>query len=434
MGNRIKEIIGWLNNKRDNTSVNIEQVSFSELRNWSFNSTNGALEHESKKFFSIIGIDVETNYPSSYNRWQQPIINQPEIGILGFISRKINDETFYLMQAKIEPGNLNYVQLSPTLQATKSNYSRVHKGESPNFLKYFLDTKKKIVLDQLQSEQGARFLRKRNRNIIIEIEDDIDISSDFMWLTLNDINALMNVDNCVNMDTRTVLSSLILEDSNIDTNLNDSLYSFDEIIHWMTSLKTYYELYVKQIHLKSVDHWKISDDSISHNDNKYFEVIPVKIEIEGREVNSWAQPMIKSLQDGLCALIIKKIKGQPHLLIQGKVECGNFDIIEMAPTVQCLTDNYSKNTNLPYLKYVMESENENIFYDTFQSEEGGRFYKEENRNIIILADESFSIQLPKNYIWLTLKQTKYFLKFNNFFNIQARSLISALVSRENEIY
>ena len=30
--------------------------------------------------------------------------------------------------------------------------------------------KEQIILDQLQSEQGGRFLRKRNRNIIIKIE------------------------------------------------------------------------------------------------------------------------------------------------------------------------------------------------------------------------------------------------------------------------
>ena len=74
------------------------------------------------------------------------------------------------MQAKIEPGNVNNVQLSPTLQATKSNYTRAHQGKSPAYLEYFVNaTPYQILLDQLQSEQGARFLRKRNRNIILVI-------------------------------------------------------------------------------------------------------------------------------------------------------------------------------------------------------------------------------------------------------------------------
>lgn len=70
--------------------------------------------------------------------WDQPIINQPEIGFLGFIVKKIQGVYHFLMQAKIEPGNLNVVQLSPTLQATRSNYTRVHKGAIPKYLEYFI--------------------------------------------------------------------------------------------------------------------------------------------------------------------------------------------------------------------------------------------------------------------------------------------------------
>ena len=226
----------------------------------------------------------------------------------------------------------------------------------------------------------------------------------------------MNYNNFVNMDTRTVISSLIksdIKDLSNDKPLND----FDEIIRWMTYLKTKYELEVNKVNLKNIKDWIISDNSIYHSKNKYFEIIPVKVEIEGREVSSWTQPMIESKQ-GLCCLIIKIINEQVHILIQGKVECGNFDIIEMAPTVQCLTDNYTfSGNNLPYLDYTLNASSDNIIYDTLQSEEGGRFYREENRNMIILADENFEDKTPKNFIWLTLFQVQNLLKFNNFFLI-----------------
>ena len=144
--------------------------------------------------------------------------------------------------------------------------------------------------------------------------------------------------------------------------------------------------------------------------------------------------MIKSKQEGICAFILKRINGLTHVLVQGKVECGNFDIIEMAPTVQCLTDNYlgESSQNLPYLKYVLGAKESEIIYDVFQSEEGGRFYKEQNRNLLILVDDDFDNNVPENYIWMTLSQIQKFLMFNNFFNIQARSLISALVTKEHE--
>lgn len=115
------------------------------------------------------------------------------------------------MQAKIEPGNLNIVQLSPTLQATRSNYTRVHGGKSPNYLEYFNGEKEVYVLvDQLQSEQGARFLHKRNRNIIVEINEDEEISvkDGFIWVSLGQIKELLRYPNVVNMDSRTVISCI----------------------------------------------------------------------------------------------------------------------------------------------------------------------------------------------------------------------------------
>jgi oxidase EvaA len=67
-----------------------------------------------------------------------------------------------------------------------------------------------------------------------------------------------------------------------------------------------------------------------------------------------------------------------------------------------------------------------IKYDTLQSEEGGRFYREQNRNMIIEADENFPIQVLPNYKWISLHQLTIFLKFNNYLNIQSRSLIAAI--------
>jgi hypothetical protein len=49
----------------------------------------------------------------------------------------------------------------------------VHGGKSPTYLEYFNGEKDVTVLvDQLQSEQGARFLHKRNRNIIVEVDEN----------------------------------------------------------------------------------------------------------------------------------------------------------------------------------------------------------------------------------------------------------------------
>ncbi len=44
----------------------------------------------------------------------------------------------------------------------------------------------------------------------------------------------------------------------------------------------------------------------------------------------------------------------------------------------------------------------------------------------MLLDEDFGIDVPENFLWLTLGQIKEFLRFNNYLNIQVRSLIASL--------
>src|SRR6266849_5686928 len=187
------QLLHWLDEKQRSTVVKITPIDFCRMRSWAFAGDTGNLIHESGKFFSIEGITVRTNW-GQVPEWDQPIINQPEIGLLGILAKRINGILHFLMQAKIEPGNINLVQISPTLQATKSNYSGVHKGKRPHYLDYFNGERcnVRVLLDQLQSEQGARFLRKRNRNMIVEVlDDDLEVLDDFRWFTLGQLKRLL---------------------------------------------------------------------------------------------------------------------------------------------------------------------------------------------------------------------------------------------------
>lgn len=390
------EVLNWLRMQNESVSVAINKVAFESLILWHLSDYH--LVHNSGRFFSIDGIRIYTNW-GSVQSWDQPIINQPEVGYLGIITKVFNGTLHFLMQAKIEPGNVNYVQLSPTLQATRSNYSQVHKGKKPLYLEYFQQAKPhQILLDQLQSEQGVRFLRKRNRNIIIKIDDEIPIYDNFIWLTLGQLKKLMQHDNLVNMDTRTVISGIPF--GNFDPEVVDffnflayddnqkhiekaflksaltksgGLHSIENIITFLTQLKSVYDLDVKQIPLNELSSWIIGESEIYHKDRKYFKVIAVDVEIGNREVVKWSQPMVEPAQDGLCAFVCKEINGLLHFAVQAKLECGNHDIIEFAPTVQCLTGNYrqTKEGALPFLDYVLNAKPEQIVFDTLQSEEGG---------------------------------------------------------------
>lgn len=447
------KIYDWIKDRKNAVTVEVKEISLDSLRRWECELETGNYRHESGGFFRIEGLRVKTNWGNN-SSWDQPIINQPEIGFLGFITKKIDGILHFLVQAKIEPGNINTVQISPTLQATKSNYSQIHKGRRPRYLEYFNGEKiVDVLIDQLQSEQGARFLRKRNRNVIVQISDfeEIGFDPDFVWLTIGQIKKLLCLDNIVNMDTRTVLSGIgygsystdavkgmfalspqvrrneqMLESAlNRDCAIND----FRKIISWITSLKSNYDLLTESIPLNSVSEWYREDGKICRKDKKYFTVIGVNILIENREVANWDQPMIKPAQEGLVAFIVRLINGVYHFLVQAKLEAGNFDILELAPTVQCLTGNYRtghSDYSVPYIKDILDAPKDCVLMDTMQSEEGGRFFYEQNRNMIVEVNEQFPVVVPENYCWMTLNQMLRFIEFNNYLNISARSLISAI--------
>jgi oxidase EvaA len=446
-------ILEWIKSKSSAMKTRIEPIPLERMRSWRFDEASGDIVHESGRFFSIEGIRVETDW-GLVSRWEQPIINQPEIGYLGIIAKKIDGILHFLMQAKIEPGNINRVQLAPTIQATKSNCTRVHQGKVPLFLEYFNGERPVTIrVNQLQSEQGARFLRKRNCNMIVEVpeKEPLPVPDDFIWATLGQLKELIRHDNVVNMDTRTVLSGIPFgsyvghagesgpaaehagdHDRHFLRSLLDPenhLHDLDRIISWITGLKMRYHLRVTRLPLREIKGWEYNGGSIRHQDGKYFSVIGVDVEIGNREVQQWTQPMIQPMQEGIMAFIVKPIGGVYHFLVQAKLEAGNFDVLELAPTVQCLTGNYRTGKNeyaVPFIDAVLGAKKERIGYSALQSEEGGRFYQEQNRNMIIEAEPGFPIAVPDNYCWMTLNQLSTFIKFNNYLNIAARSLIAAV--------
>jgi len=440
----------WLNGQCRPDEFKVEMVPLDEMDKWSLDGNGDRISHVSGRFFHIEGIHIKTNFGENIE-WDQPIINQPEIGFLGFITRVFDGIRYFLMQAKMEPGNINTLQISPSLQATKSNFSQVHKGKRPTFLEFFNGEKKvKVLVDHLQTEQGARFLKKRNRNIVIEIDEDIELPEQFCWLTLGELKSLLREDNILNMDTRSVLSTIPLIEDRVISNLEpfylfeisstlsfngkkylksfiskDSVNGNDQLLSWYTSQMMKWELKITKKPLTKLEGWKVNKWAIE-GDDRFFSVIGVNVVAGTREVTSWMQPLLMDTHIGLLAFICQEICGVLHFLVQAKVEAGNMDVIELSPTVSCSNCEYIKTKqNRPFLFDEVFNAKNTVLFDSLQSEEGGRFYKIQNRNMIVQIPESKKIELPFNYAWMTLSQMKEFMRYGKF-NIEARSIISGI--------
>ena len=205
--NSTTEILSWIEEKNKAVKVAIKKIPYDYSGdNWHYDSERGEIRNKSGSFFQIKGLQKTIDEQLIL---EQPLIIQHEIGYLGIICKEFDGVLYFLMQAKIEPGNINKIQISPTIQATKSNFMQAHGGRVPAYLEYFSNKRNyEIIVDQIQSEQSSRFLGKRNRNIIIVVNDDIKVLDTHRWMTLGQIKQLMRYDNLVNMDTRTVISCI----------------------------------------------------------------------------------------------------------------------------------------------------------------------------------------------------------------------------------
>ncbi|MEG0367077.1 MAG: NDP-hexose 2,3-dehydratase family protein [Coprobacillus sp.] len=431
----IKQILEWIENLNKETVVSINRTLLKKNSFWFYDKATGTLHNQSHSFFSIAGIKGRINNQDI----EQPILLQDEIGYLGILCKEFNNELYYLMQAKIEPGNANCVQISPTIQATKSNFTQKHGGAKPAYLDYFINAKSHtIIADQIQSEQSSRFYGKRNRNMIILVEEEVEVvEKRFCWMTLTQIKQLMRYKNLVNMDTRTVLSCLPYTDNSILLHITDkefykSMHSKNyqkeivEVYHDINNYKMFSEDFLEIVKLDELKDWELSKNGVKCKHEYPYEVIYCDIEIEGREVRQWTQPLFKANGIAVFGLIYTVIEGEVKFLVKIQPEIGCFDKIEIGPSIQKESNNYDKNDIIEELFDKNLKLKKGIKFDTILSEEGGRFYHEENRNIIMKVEDSELRRLPRSYHLVSYATLSHLNLFNNCLNIQLRNLISVL--------
>ncbi|SMD25711.1 NDP-hexose 2,3-dehydratase family protein [Kibdelosporangium aridum] len=420
---KTSEMLDWLTERRKVCTAQIRQVPFTELHGWSFSPDTGNLSHRSGRFFSVEGLHVVR--PSI--EWQQPIIVQQDIAILGILAKEFDGVLHFLLQAKMEPGNPNLVQLSPTVQATHSNYTKVHGGTGVKYLEYFLDRDRDQVLtDVLQSEHGAWFYHKRNRNMIVEVHGDVPQDEDFRWFTLGQLGELLRHDNVVNMDARTVLASAPMTHPE-----RTALSSDNDLLSWFTDQRAGQDIQARCIPLNQTQGWRRGTHSVHRPDDKFFRVVGVSIEAaSNREVPSWTQPLLEPVAPGIVGFAYRTFDGVPHVLVHARVEGGFLDTAELGPTVQYVPANYMHlpaEQRPPFLGLMLNAAPERIRYEAVHSEEGGRFLYAESRYMIVETDESTTpTEAPAGYHWVTPGQLSWLAGHSRYVNVQARTLLAAL--------
>ena len=444
IANSMSDLEAWIKELNAKTYVNIQECSINSGNMWFYDDYNGEVLNRKRSFFSIKGMRYFINDEFIS---EQPVILQPEIGYLGIICKEIGGVLHFLMQAKIEPGNVNCVQISPTLQATKSNFTRAHGGNFPPYFEYFEHAERyHVIYDQIQSEQAARFYRKRNRNMLMAVEEEVEVLPNFRWMTLGQIKRLMEIDNLVNMDTRTVLAGIPLVTEHLNNEEREQIRAcfrdkalyfsvfeaepdryLPDIYQKINNYKMFHEVSVVTVPLNQLVDWRVDSYGITCRKQADFMVRYYDIEIHGREVRRWNQPLFKALGEATFGMLTRVLDGKRQFLVKLKAEIGCFDSVELGPAIQWEASHDPAKDDLVERAF-QESlrEGTGILCHVLLSEEGGRFFHEQNRNVIIdIGDKNLEL-LPEDYLWVDYGTLNYLVQVNNCLNIQLRNLLALI--------
>lgn len=440
----MSDLLSWLQDRRDHCSMTFEPIEFTASKEWEYRK--GKLVHHTGGFFSIGGL-IPTAAMASFDERSQPIILQPEVGVLGFLIYETEKSFEWLMQAKAEPGNTERVQLAPTVQATYSNYMRKHGGGKTHYLSYFQGGRPTIpCADSLHSEQGTRFLNKFNRNSTQIVDARLSEKSNlYKWFSSAEVRQVLSSDFAVNTDARSVIvtSPWSLIASNKDPFSapckHDSFMALCRASYTSTAREKIDTLALELLQqererlglvitdcsLASLPGWDMHDGGLDCKEGN--EVLTVRyfdVSASEREKPQWDQPLVQSFDEGQVALFCQIRQGALHVFLRFSHEIGLTGGVEFGPSYQ----SESRISQMRQVKAFMDKLPVGPLLSVMQSDEGGRFMKSVSRYSIYLLSGSDEMPHDASGMWVNLSELEQMCRTPKLLTNEARSCISLLLS------
>jgi len=205
----IENLLKWRENLIKKIKISSKLINFNEVKDWHSDS-NGNIHHKSGQFFLLQGVRTKGATGREVQTWDQPILSQKHGGVLAFLARETKKHGIqFLLEAKTEPGDDGDIKFCPSYQATQSNINRAHGGKIPDLSDIVLDNKgAQLIYATAHNEEGARFWKKTNYNLILMLDDPKNIETEkekYMWASLTQIKKLSLIDNIVNPFVKTIL-------------------------------------------------------------------------------------------------------------------------------------------------------------------------------------------------------------------------------------
>ena len=171
------EILSWRKKLLKKSKIKAKLINISQCKDWYFDK-NKNLHHKSGQFFKVTGVKVIGAKNREVVSWTQPILDQKHGGVLAFICR-----------------------------VTKEN--GVHGGKLPRYYDIVIELKgAKLIYSAAHNEEGARFWKKSNLNVIVKLNNPYDkriYGQNYKWVSLSQLKELSLKNNILNPFVKTIL-------------------------------------------------------------------------------------------------------------------------------------------------------------------------------------------------------------------------------------
>ena len=389
---------------RNKSKFEMYPVKISEQQDWIVK--DDCLSHKSGGFFSLCG------YRDDHTDFEALVLFQPQGAFNGMAIYYQDEKVYLLLQARVEPGNSRLVQYGPTVQSTPANYLRLHGGKKTAYLEFFFEYHSgvRVLGNSTQLDLGRRYYQKTKLLSYVQLEEMCQCEENMIWAPLDIVAKTVSNDNFLNTDLRSMLGvfdwdSLTGKSSTSDCSGNLSIPLLKHQARNSGGL----------VSLKQLSKWKLTDDGIDSNPNVATSAKLYKVCCTNREVAQWIQPLF--LCDGMGQVVLyqrSKNGNQEFLLTRGK----EFGV--SGKDVYLPSEIFDPCENIKVA--LLEGE---VLVDLVQSEEGGRFFENENRYQLIQVQPD--VEIGHDHIWVNVAEFKTLLATSNMVSIQLRSIASLVL-------
>ena len=205
------------------------------------------------------------------------------------------------------------------------------------------------------------------------------------------------------------------------------------ILNWVKARQKKVKTVSRLINLNQCKDWFLDkNNNLFHKSQQFFKVKGVETKgAAGREVKSWTQPILTQKHGGVLAFISRQTKKYgTQFLIDVRIEPGDDSILKISPSFQATQSNMNRahgGKRPKFYDIVIQNKGAELIYYTIHNEEGARFWKKSNWNVIVKLKNPNDKRIKgDNYRWVSFKQIKKLALKNRYVNPFVKTILFIL--------